>query len=123
MKPNRSQRDLDLGEVDATPGALKAAERGHRLGVRDQVDAELVAVDVVHRQADAVDRDRGLLLLLCNGRLGQQAHPHRARVLVQRHQLADAVDVARDQVAAEQVPATAARPRIRPSSRPAGRRT
>src|SRR5690606_15748858 len=45
--------DVDL-QVDARPGAV-GAEHRRRLGVRHDVDAERAALDLVDRQAHAVD--------------------------------------------------------------------
>jgi hypothetical protein len=83
---------------------LQALERRHRHGVRDQVDGKVGPVDTVHRQADAVYRDRALARDVLRQRLRRADDQLVALAdLIELQHLADAVDVARDQVSAEAV--------------------
>src|SRR5690606_33214335 len=99
---NVAGQDVHLEiHVRSLPGL---AEGRGREGVRDDVDAEAVVVDLVHRQRDAVESDRALGrdgARIGGGKLDEEAHavalgtaPDDAR---------DRIDVALDDVAAELV--------------------
>ena len=97
---------VDL-QVDAAAG-LEPAQRGVLHGVRNQVDADFGAVlhvgDAVDREADAVDGDRALVGQVLAQRAGRQ-HAQFPAFADRREpgDGADAVDVARDDVAAQPV--------------------
>src|SRR2546423_2177656 len=96
--------EIDL-EVDRVTRTLDA-EGGHGSGVGDHGELEGLVAHGGHREADAVDGDRPLLHHVAEDRLvgggdGDTGRPVGQRLLLEN--LADAVDVALDDVAAEAV--------------------
>ena len=105
----RQQVDFEIDLV----ARLQPAERRDLRRVRNDVDAEARAIDLVHRQRDAVERDRAL------GRdEARQRHRHLERdahgLAFRRHRddLAHAVDMAGDEMAAQLVAELSGRSRL-----------
>src|SRR3954451_24271529 len=92
--------DLDINS-DAAP---ILADHGDGLSMRNHVDLEDIGLHGVHRETHAVDCDRALLRHIAGQRLWNP-YPHggRARRGREIDDLADAVDVARDEMAVERI--------------------
>jgi 3,4-dihydroxy-2-butanone 4-phosphate synthase len=92
-------------DLDVDPGAGRlAAERGGGDRVRDQRDVDRLAIDPVHGQADAVERDRALVDGVARHRVRQrEREADVAALVVPRADDADAVDVALDEVTTEAI--------------------
>src|SRR5690606_551619 len=88
-------------QVDPPPGAIVSHDGFHQ-GVRHDGQLELRAVDRVHRQAGAIYGDRALVGDVL-GQLARRANLelHGAGIVLAGHHLADTIDVAADQMAAQ----------------------
>ena len=72
--------------------------------MRDDVDAELAAFDLVDGEADTVDRDRTLARhIACERGRHLEAHTPRAGILFEREQSADAIHMTRHQVPTQRI--------------------
>ena len=81
---------------------MQRAEGGATHGVRHDVDAEVVGIDCVHGEADAVHGNRAFGGDVAGERRGGgEGKAFAARVGFAGEQFADAIDVAADEVAAE----------------------
>src|SRR3546814_6271472 len=88
-------------EIDRLPWP-QATQRGLGQRVGNDVNAKPVGLDVIDRQADAVDADRAFardVARQCPRAL--EAHARGARILMAVEQRADAVDMADDHVTHE----------------------
>src|SRR5262249_46685438 len=115
-------------EVDAVARG-KFTERGHLQGVRNERDLEPVVGQRGHGEAHAGDRDRTLLHQEAAKRGGSaDAHAGAVALRLAGDDLADAVDVALDDVAAERLAGAQrvlevdAAARAEPAERGAGQR-
>ena len=101
--PFNVARDQVDFEIDPRP-RLQAAERRRFERVRNQVDGKGRAIDGVGRQADAIDGDRSLARDVF-GQVLRRADFEQTVVAdgVEAQHFADAIDVARNQVAAETI--------------------